>query len=231
MCGRYTLTAPDPAAIHARFPIGESVEVRPRFNVAPTDDVLAVTADRDGTPRGEMLRWGLVPSWADSPAIGARLINARVESAADKPAFRTAMARFRCLIVADGFYEWRRVPDGPKRPFHIARDDHAPFAFAGLWSSWRGGDGETVRSCTILTRPANEAIAALHDRMPVILAPEHEADWLDPGTPLGALEPILAGLPARRTLLTEVGLAVNDARHDAPDCLDPPAPQAQASLF
>ncbi len=231
MCGRYALAAPDPTAIRARFPVGETVEIRRRFNVAPTDPVLAVTTDRAGAPRGELLRWGLVPSWADSPAIGARMINARVETVADKPAFRTAFMRYRCLIVADGFYEWQRSAGAGKRPFHITRDDGAPFAFAGLWSIWHGSGEEVLRSCTIITRPANEAIARLHDRMPVILDPEHEADWLDPATPPDALSEILAGLPARRTTLTEVGLAVNDARHDAPDCLDPPAGEPQPALF
>ncbi len=230
MCGRYSLAAPDPSQVRARFPVGESVEIRRRYNVAPTDEVLTVTTDREGNRRGELLRWGLVPGWADSPKIGARMINARVESVAEKSAFRTAFQRYRCLIVADGFYEWQRA-DGHTRPFHITRDDGAPFAFAGLWSIWHGAEEETVRSCTIITRPANERIASLHDRMPVILDPAHEADWLDTATPPGALEQILAGLPAEHTALTEVGSAVNDARHDEPDCLDPPAPEPQTSLF
>jgi putative SOS response-associated peptidase YedK len=231
VCGRYSLAAPDPSQVRARFPVGESVEIRRRYNVAPTDDVLTVTTDREGNPRGELLRWGLVPSWADSPKVGARMINARVESVAEKSAFRTPFQRYRCLIVADGFYEWQRTADGPKRPFHITRDDGAPFAFAGLWSIWHGPQEEVVRSCTIITRPANDRIESLHDRMPVILDPAHEADWLDTSTPRLALEEILAGLPAEHTALTEVGLAVNDARHDEPDCLEPPAPEPQTSLF
>jgi putative SOS response-associated peptidase YedK len=234
VCGRYTLTAPDPTALRGRFPIGESVEVRPRFNVAPTDSVLAVTTDRDGRPRGELLRWGLVPAWADSPSIGARMINARLETAAEKPAFRTAFARSRCLILADGFYEWRRSPDPAhpgRQPFRITRTDGAPFAFAGLWSIWHGPDEQALRTCTILTRPANDAIAALHDRMPVILDGAHESDWLDPATAAAVLPGLLAGLPAARTVLTEVGAAVNDARHDEPDCLDPPAAEPQGALF
>lgn len=223
MCGRYSLATPDPGQIRRRFPVGESVEIRRRYNVAPTDEVLTVTTDREGDPRGELLRWGLVPSWADSPKIGARMINARVESVAEKSAFRTAFQRFRCLVIADGFYEWQRAAHGPRRPFHITRADGAPFAFAGLWSVWHGPAEDTVRSCTIITRPANQRIATLHDRMPVILDPDDEADWLDAATPEGALREILAGLPAERTALTEVGLAVNDARHDEPDCLDPPS--------
>lgn len=234
MCGRYSLAAPDPTALRARFPLGESVAIRPRFNIAPTDDVLAVTTDRSGAPRGELLRWGLIPGWADSPKLGQKMINARIETVAEKPAFRTAFARFRCLICADGFYEWRRRDADPgrrKQAFHIARDDGAPFAFAGLWSVWHGPAEETLRSCTILTRPANAAVAPLHDRMPVILDPGHEADWLDPVTPPAALEAILAGLPAERTAVTEVGPAVNDVRHDAPECLAPPPAAAQSALF
>jgi putative SOS response-associated peptidase YedK len=234
VCGRYSLATPDPSQIRARFPVGEAVEIRRRYNVAPTDEVLAVTTDREGTPRGELLRWGLVPSWADSPKIGAKMINARVETAATKPAFRSAFQRLRCLIVADGFYEWRRTGDGPKRPFHITREDGQMFAFAGLWSIWHGPQEETLRTCTILTRPANATIAELHDRMPVILDRTREADWLDTATPGWALEEILAGLPADHTALQEVGTAVNDARHDEPDCLDPPPAgdgERQAALF
>ncbi len=233
MCGRYSLTAPDPAALRARFPVGESVQIRPRFNVAPSDEVLAVTTDRAGAPRGELLRWGLVPGWADSPAIGAKMINARLETVAEKPAFRNAFARYRCLILADGFYEWRRTGGmgGDRIPFRISRDDGEPFAFAGLWSIWHGPAEQTLRSATIITRPANDAIASLHDRMPVILERDREADWLDTATPPGALEEILSGLDARSTAVREVGLAVNDARHDAPDCLDPPAADPQTPLF
>lgn len=231
MCGRYTLAAPDPGAIRARFPIGESVEVRQRFNVAPGDGVLAVTTDREGTPRGELLRWGLVPSWAKSPDTGMKMINARLETVAERPAYRRAFERFRCLIVADGFYEWQPVPGGPKQPFHITRDDGAPFAFAGLWSIWYAPDDSKLRTCTILTTAANSAVAGLHDRMPVILDPDAEAVWLDTSTPSDQLTEILRGLPTSRTAMTPVGLAVNDARYDGPECLAPPAPSAQEALF
>jgi putative SOS response-associated peptidase YedK len=235
VCGRYTLTAGrDPGQLRARFPIGERVAVRPRFNVAPGDDVLAVTADREGAPRGELLRWGLVPPWADSPALGLKLINARVETAAGKPAFRTAFERFRCLVPADGFYEWRSAPGEPKQPYWITRADGAPFAFAGLWSIWRprGSDGApALRTMSILTTAANPAIAPLHDRMPVILAEAAEAAWLDPATPVEALRELCVGLSAPATALRPVGTAVNDARHDEPDCLAPPAPEPQVTLF
>ena len=231
MCGRYTLSAPDPAAIRDRFPIGESIEVRQRFNVAPGDDVLAVTTDREGTPRGDLLRWGLVPSWAKSPDTGLKMINARLETVNERPAYRRAFERFRCLIVADGFYEWQPTDHGPKQPFHITRDDGGLFAFAGLWSIWHGPDDTKLRTCTIITTAANSAISRLHDRMPVILAPEAESAWLDTSTPSGDLQYILAGLPAAHTAATPVGFAVNDARYDGPECLAPPAPDPQGALF
>jgi putative SOS response-associated peptidase YedK len=223
VCGRYTLATPDPAAVRARFPIGEQVEIRRRYNVAPADDVLAVTTDREGRPRGELLRWGLVPSWADSPDGRLKMINARVETVTDRPAFRTAFERYRCLIVADGFYEWSTPPDGGrKQAFHIARADGELFAFAGLWSIWRPpGDDEApkLRSCTILTTPPNSAVAPLHDRMPAILDREAEAAWLDAATPRPLLLEMLAPLASEHTSVTPVGPAVNDARYDGPECL------------
>ncbi|MDQ6834734.1 MAG: SOS response-associated peptidase [Actinomycetota bacterium] len=231
MCGRYTLTAPDPATIRSRFAVGESVEVRQRFNVAPGDDVLAVTTDRDGASRGELLRWGLVPSWAKRPDTGLKMINARLETVSERPAYRRAFDRFRCLIIADGFYEWQAATSGPKQPFHITRDDRGLFAFAGLWSIWHGPDGAKLRTCTILTTAANSALAGLHDRMPVILAPEAESEWLDAGTPAERLHHILGGLPPARTALTAVALVVNDARYDGPECLAAPSPEAQRALF
>jgi putative SOS response-associated peptidase YedK len=231
VCGRYTLAAPDPAAVRDRFPIGESIEVRQRFNVAPGDEILAVTTDREGTPRGDLLRWGLVPPWAKSPDTGLKMINARLETVGERPAYRRAFEHYRCLIVADGFYEWQAIAAGPKQPFRITRDDGALFAFAGLWSIWHAPDGGKLRTCTILTQAANAAIAGLHDRMPVILEPRAEAAWLDTSTPSGELSEILAGLPAERTALAPVGRAVNDARYDGPECLAPPTPDAQTALF
>lgn len=230
MCGRYTLATPDPDAIRDRFPVSHGTEVRRRFNVAPGDDVLAVTTDREGSPRGEILRWGLVPSWAKRPDTGLKMINARLETVTERPAYRRAFERFRCLIVADGFYEWQPTPSGPKQPFHITRDDGELFAFAGLWSIWHGVDESKLRTCTILTTAANSTISPLHDRMPVILAPGGEQEWLDTSTPSARLTEVLAGLPARRTALRAVSLAVNDARYDGPECLAPPESE-QGALF
>ncbi len=229
MCGRYSLATPNPAEVRGRFPIGEAVEVRRRYNVAPGDEVLAVTTDREGRPRGELLRWGLVPSWASSPDTGLKMINARVETVAERPAFRRAYERYRCLIIGDGFYEWRRVPGAPKQAFHITRAGGAPFAFAGLWSIWHDGDGETLRTCTILTTAANDAIAPLHDRMPIILAPQAEPAWLDSATRPEELSRVLHGLSDEQTEMRAVGPAVNDARYDGPECLATEG--VQAALF
>ena len=231
MCGRYTLATPDPAAIRDRFGIGESIEVRQRFNVAPGDEVLAVTTDKEGTPRGDLLRWGLVPSWSKTPDTGLKMINARLETVTERPAYRRAFERFRCLIVADGFYEWQRQPVGPKQPFHITRDDGGLFAFAGLWSIWHGDGDSRLRTCTILTTAANSAVSDLHDRMPVILAPQAERAWLNLDTPPDELQRILAGLPPEKTSLSPVGFAVNDAHYDGPECLAPPVPSGQEALF
>jgi putative SOS response-associated peptidase YedK len=231
VCGRYTLATADPAAIRARFPVGESVAIATRYNIAPGDQVLAVTADREGTPRGELLRWGLVPSWAETPETGLKMINARAETVDARPAYRRAFERFRCLIIADGFYEWRALPNGYKEPHHIARADGEPFAFAGLWSMWRKDEEHQLRTCAILTTAANATVAPLHDRMPVILANAHERAWLDPSTAQPALHQLLRGLGSDDITTRPVGRAVNDARYDGPACLSPPPEGAQAALF
>jgi putative SOS response-associated peptidase YedK len=158
------------------------------------------------------------------------MINARVETVSERPAFRRAFERYRCLIVADGFYEWGPTPGGRKQPFHITRDDGGLFAFAGLWSIWYRPDGDKLRTCTILTTAANSAIAPLHDRMPVILAADAEVEWLDVATPRDRVSEILAGIGASQTALRPVGLAVNDARYDGPECLAPPHSE-QPALF
>jgi len=219
MCGRFTLAGANPAELRARFPIGESVEIRERFNVAPGDDILTVTTTKDDEPRGELLRWGLVPYWAKEEKVGYKMINARLETIHERPGFRDAR---HCLIIADGFYEWEKL-DGRKQPWWVTRADGEPFAFAGLWSTWRRPDGSQLRSCSIITTAAFPSIEHVHDRMPVILTPSGEDAWLHSGEPpRGVIEGELK--------LTAVGTAVNDARHDEPDCLDPPA-EAPATLF
>jgi putative SOS response-associated peptidase YedK len=234
MCGRYSLATPAANDLRSRFMLGESLEVRQRFNVAPGDDVVAVTTTKEGEPRGELLRWGLVPFWAKDVKVGYKMINARAETVAEKPAFRDALKTRRCLIVADGFYEWQARADGSKgrkRPFHITRADGAPFAFAGLWASWHDKEdaGVAVRSCTIITTDANHKLADIHDRMPVIL-PDTAAEqaWLDHATPAPLLQELLVPLADEQTARRAVGYAVSDARHDAPDCLDDAPPEEPA---
>lgn len=228
MCGRYTLATPDPSQIRARFPIGESLQIRRRFNVAPGDDVLAVVAGRDAEPAGALLRWGLVPYWASDPReLGVTTINARAETVSERPAYRDAFARRRCLIVADGFYEWSGGV-----PHWITREDGDLFAFAGLWASWRpreaGKDVEPLRSCSIVTTAARGPVRDLHDRMPVILGADDERVWLNAQTPAGELHALLGAVGDPGLVFRPVSSAVNNARHDEPDCLDPPE---QASLF
>lgn len=230
MCGRFTLAGATADELRARFPLGESaVDLRPRYNVAPGDDVVTI-AMRDGRPAARMVRWGFVPPWARDPSVGFRMINARAETVAEKPAYRAAFARRRCLIVADGFYEWRRA-EGASQPYHVTRRDGAPFAFAGLWTGWK--DPETdrwLRTCTIVTTRANEALAAIHPRMPVILDPDAEMAWLDPATPLADAHALLRPLPAELTRARAVSRAVNDARYDGAACLDD-APPDQLRAF
>ena len=231
MCGRYTLARPDLGALRARYPLRESLAVQRRFNVAPGDDVLAVIRrSEDGAEaEGAFLRWGLVPFWASDPSeVAAKTINARAETVAERPAYRDAFERRRCLIVADGFYEWSGGV-----PHWITRPGGEPFAFAGLWSSWRpkgaSREVEPLRSCAIVTTAAAGPVRALHDRMPVILDAADESLWIDPAALPDELHELMREPAAAATLeFRPVSRAVNDARHDAPDCLDPPE---QASLF
>jgi putative SOS response-associated peptidase YedK len=231
MCGRYTLASTTPAQLRARFPLGESVEIEQRFNVAPGDDVLAVVM-REGGPTGALLRWGLVPPWAEDPRVGFRMINARAETVEDKPAYRRPFERGRCLIVADGFYEWQR--EGARQPFHVMRGDGGPFAFAGIRTAWRDPrdpEGPLLRSCAIITTAANAVIQHIHPRMPVILDPVDEEEWLDPSTPPPRLHELLRPLANDVTRARPVSKAVNDARYDGPECLAPAEPEPQGGLF
>lgn len=174
MCGRYTLRASADTLAEQFGLTSEGETISRRFNVAPMSEVAAVV-EEDGSRTLEHLRWGLVPSWADDPGVGARMINARSETAHEKPSFRKAFRERRCLLPADGFYEWLRTEDG-KQPYHFRMKDGRPFAFAGLWETWKGGG---LRTCAILTTSANSVVGEIHDRMPVILSPEDYDLWLD----------------------------------------------------
>lgn len=238
MCGRYSLAAPDPGTVRERFALAPDTPVERRFNIAPGQYVLAVTTDRDGAPRADTLRWGLVPYWADDPKIGWRMINARAETAAGKPAFREPLARRRCLILADGFFEWQPLGAGRKQPWWITLPEQAPFAFAGLWATWRpkGQDGvEPLRTFTILTTQAAASLREVHDRMPVMLPRDAEAAWLDAATSPATIAELLA--PCEGTVRVPVGPGVSDPANDTPDVIvavDPlPAdePTADQTLF
>ena len=237
MCGRYSLTTPI-EGIRALFGIDSAINLAPRYNIAPTQEVLAVRASPDGAGRELAgFRWGLIPSWAKDPAIGSRMINARAETVAEKPAFRAAFRRRRCLVAADGFYEWEKRPDGGKQPWRITLDGGAPFAFAGLWEGWLGADGSEIESCTIVTTDAAEAIADLHHRMPVMLDPADYDTWLaadDPKQAAPLMRPYAGALE-----FYPVTMRVNNVRNDDPRVLEraepaeatPPKPPAQRSLF
>jgi putative SOS response-associated peptidase YedK len=232
VCGRYTLAGPDPSVLRARFPVGESLRIDRRYNVAPGDEVVGVIRRREQAAEGALMRWGLVPHWSKDPKVGYRTINARAESIDERPAFRRAFERHRCLIVADGFYEWQRLEDSPrpaKQAYRVTLPDGQPFAFAGLWAAWRTPEDTWLRSCTIVTTVPNETLAPIHDRMPVILPAEAEAAWLDPAGDPDELRGLLRPLPDERTVLHAVGDAVNDANYDGPACLDPPARERPAS--
>lgn len=186
MCGRYTLRTPVETLAEEFGITGSLPEIPASFNIAPTQEVAAVL-EEDENRKLEMLRWGLIPSWADDPAVGNKMINARSETAAEKPSFRTAFRKRRCLILADGFYEWQKS-NGGKQPYYIRMEDESPFALAGLWEVW-DKHGEEIRSCTILTTDANEKVGEVHHRMPVILPSETYDLWLDPD--MRETEPLL----------------------------------------
>lgn len=214
MCGRFTLGVTTEQLVAEFGPLHDTSSHRPRYNIAPTQPVLAVVSDGEGLRLGE-LRWGLVPHWARDPRIGSRMINARSETADRKPAFRHAFHRRRCWVLADGFYEWRKEPDGTRRPFHIRHPDGRPFAFAGLWERWRGGDGDDLVTCTILTRDPVAPISDIHDRMPVILPRGNRERWLDPAAPAGALRDLF-DWECESLEVVPVSTRVNSTANDDP---------------
>lgn len=223
MCGRFTLTELQPDVLIARFDLrGDLPPLAPRYNIAPTQPVAIVRRETSDSPnRLAIVRWGLVPAWAQDPRLGSRLINARAESLHEKPSFRAAFRRRRCLVLADGFYEWQALPDGGKQPIFITLVERGPFAFAGLWERWSdphsGGELET---CTIITTAPNALLAPIHTRMPAILPREHYALWLDPQqTDPGILLPLLAPYPAEALQAWPVSRRVNDPAHDDPELI------------
>lgn len=241
MCGRYTSTS-SVADLAEVFEVEEvrAEEMPPRYNVAPSVPVYAVALSRrsagDDADKGPhrslgTFRWGLVPSWAKDPAVGNRMINARAEGIATKPAYRAAVARRRCLIPADAFYEWqRRTRDGKpagKLPYAVRRGDGSPMALAGVWEVWRPSDApdaEPLRTCAIITTAANELMAPIHDRMPVILEPGDWAAWLDPETDMAVVEALMAPAAAGVLEAFPVATLVNKVSNDGPELLEPLPP-------
>jgi putative SOS response-associated peptidase YedK len=221
MCGRISLSVPA-EEIEREFDVPTlPLDFRPRYNIAPSQPVLAVVADGSGGRRAEFFRWGLVPFWAKDPSIGNRMINARAETVAEKPAFRNALKRQRCLVPVNGFYEWQKQ-DAGKVPLWIHLTSGSPFALAGLWEEWRPStEAAPLRSCTILTTAATEFMRPIHDRMPVIVPRGARDAWLDPGTDAADLLPLLAPYTGSDLDAYPVSTMVNSPANDLPECLVP----------
>ncbi len=209
MCGRFLLTAVG-KDLARRFGLPEEPELKPRSNIAPTQMVAVIRAEPDTLERRlDMLKWGLIPFWAKDSSIGSRMINARSETVAEKPSFRAAFKRRRCIIPADGFYEWTKE-GRKKQPYLISMADGNPFAMAGLWEHREGTEGNVIESCTILTTGANEAVRELHDRIPVILQPDDYDAWLDPGMADPAiLQPMMIAYPSDAMTVTRASPEIN----------------------
>lgn len=221
MCGRYTLSQSE-ESIAAAFGITAIPKLLPRYNIAPTQPVPTVLLRNESQRQLQLLHWGLIPSWAKDPRMGAKMINARAETIAEKPSFRSAFRRRRCLIVADGFYEWQRR-DKRKQPYYFRVGAGELFAFAGLWEHWQNAAGDEIESCTIVTTDPNDLMQSIHDRMPVILHPQDYDRWLDPATESSRLLELLRPFEANEMQHYPVSLEVNNPRHDSPNCIQPVA--------
>lgn len=222
MCGRYTITIDAETARNVLGLAKMPDDFHPRYNVAPSQPVAVVTNSEER--RAEWMRWGLIPFWAKDATIGSRLINARSETIMEKPAFKNAFNKRRCLVLADGFYEWKKGagPKGRSQPYLFKRADGKPFAFAGLWEFWRSPEGEEIRSCTIITTQANGIVEPVHERMPVILSGDALWDWLDESQS-GALMGLLRPYPAESMTTYPVSPMVNRPELDVPDLILPVA--------
>jgi putative SOS response-associated peptidase YedK len=220
MCGRFTQTA-SPELIAEQFGVRPPLAVSPRYNIAPSQPIAAIRSDPDSSTRTfVMLRWGLIPSWAKDPKMGMHCINAKAETVAERPSFRSAFKKRRCLVIADGFYEWQRH-GGRKQPMWIGRTDRRPFAFAGLWEHWQPSAGDPIESCTIITTEPNDLMAPIHNRMPVILDRTAYDQWLDPTfQQTELLKPLLRPYPSEELTAYLVSILVNNPRHDVPQCLE-----------
>lgn len=220
MCGRFDLHLPRELLAEI-FGINIVQDIKPRYNIAPTQQVAVIRITPDGIKHLDSLKWGLIPSWAKDPHIGSRMINARSETVDFKPAFRTALKHRRCIIPANGFYEWREV-GSKKHPLYVKLRDESPMMFAGLWAYWKSPEYEVIESCTILTTTTNELIKPLHDRMPVILEPKDIDLWLEPNvTDPEQLKPLFKPYPSELMEMYPVSDLVNSPRNDTPDLINP----------
>jgi len=222
MCGRFTLRTPA-SVVAEQFAVFEVPPFTARFNVAPSQPVAVVRLAPDGPqPRRELvwLRWGLIPGWAKDPTIGNRMLNARAETVAEKPAYRAAFRRRRCLLPADGFYEWQGKGRG-RRPFFVRMKDDRPFAFAGLWEAWEGAEHSYVESCTLLTTEPNDLMRPIHNRMPVILGQAAYRAWLDPTVRSESLAELMGPYPSEEMTADPVGTFVNSPANEGPKCIEP----------
>jgi putative SOS response-associated peptidase YedK len=229
MCGRYRLSRRK-QMIQEYFDTAEEVDWEPRYNIAPSQQVGIIRQDQTKPERRfSFARWGLIPFWAKNASIGYKMINARSETVASNPAFREAFKSRRCLIPADGFYEWKRS-EKAKQPFHFGVADDSLFAFPGLWDRWKDAGGQVVESCSILTTTPNTLLADVHDRMPVILPPDHYDWWLDPGfRTVEALKELLCPFDATLMKRFAVSTRINFVKNDDPDCATPL--REETSLF
>lgn len=224
MCGRFTLFSSQ-QEIQDQYQVGWDGEIRQRYNIAPTQSVLVVVQDESGERKAEWFRWGLIPFWAKEPSIGNRLINARGETVDQKPSFRHLLTRKRCLILTNGFFEWKKQ-GGRKQPYFIYRKDQKLFSFAGLWDYWQD-DQQAIYSCTIITTEANERIKPIHSRMPVLLEKEQEQLWLDPSlTDRDYIKSLLVPFDEEAIGVYPISTLVNSPRNDEPDLLKPIATES-----
>lgn len=218
MCGRYTLSQPA-EAIAAAFQLDSVPTMEPRYNIAPTQSVPVVLYP-EKQRQLQLFRWGLIPSWAKDASIGSRLINARSETVSEKPSFRAAFRHRRCLVIADGFYEWQRQ-ERKKQPYYFLRQDKKPFGFAGLWENWQSPDGEVIKTCTILTTEANELMRSIHDRMPVILEAKNYDLWLDTTIQQPEeLQQLLHPYSSEAMNSYAVSTLVNKPTNNSPECIN-----------
>ncbi len=220
MCGRYTLSKLEHILKRHNIVLLED-ELRPRYNIAPTQKIPVIVPFENGEKKLAEMRWGLIPSWVKDLKTHKLLINARAETIAEKPSFKQALMKRRCVIPADGFYEWR-VADGQKAPVYIHLTDKNVFGFAGLWDRWVSTEGEVILSCTIITVPSNAKLSSVHSRMPAILSLQAEHKWLDPSIKDATeLLPLLAPYADEQTQFYSVGKSVNSASIDSPECIAP----------